>query len=134
MARLPNKGLALKHDLAERSTVIVSRFEYYILPESDFEILCSYPIRIVRRRSECYRKIAESDVKKVLERDVNPREEEPGEVTGGDTHLELGGDVEFYGKYSCYGECKHEIPGILFPIHQSDVARKKSITHALKYC
>jgi hypothetical protein len=52
MARFPNKGLALRHDLGERSTVILRRIGYQILPESAFEILCGNPIRIVCRSSE----------------------------------------------------------------------------------
>jgi len=91
MARLPNKGLALKHDLAGRSTGIVEHFGRRILPEGDLEILCGDPVRIVWRRSECDRKVAENDIKEGLEHNINLK-------TGGAkgcSHLKLGRDVKF---------------------------------------
>lgn len=127
MARLPNKGLALKHDLAGRSTGIVDHFRHQILPEGDLEILCGDPVRIVWRRSECNRKVAENNIEEGLEHDINL---ESGR-TKGCSHLKLGRDVKFEDEYSCYGECGHEIPGVLLAIYQGDIASKKSITHAL---
>ncbi len=90
MARLPNKGLALRHDLAGRSAGIVEHFWHRILPEGDLEILCGDPIRIVWRRSECNRKVAESDIKEGLEHDINL---ESGGAKGC-SHLKLGGGVK----------------------------------------
>jgi hypothetical protein len=71
MARLPNKGLALRQDLGERSTATLRRVGYQIVPKNALEILRSDPIRIVCRSSERNRKIAESNVEEVLECDVN---------------------------------------------------------------
>jgi hypothetical protein len=91
IARLPNKGLALKHDLGGRSTGIIEHFEHQILPERGLEILRGDPIRIVWRRSECNRKVAEGNIKKVLEHTINLE-------SGGAkrcSHLKLGGDVKF---------------------------------------
>ena len=62
------------------------------------------------------------------------RREEQRRAQRSDSHLELGGDVEFQGEHSCYGECNQEIPGVLLAICQSDITRKKSITHALENC
>jgi hypothetical protein len=80
MARLPNKGVALKHDLAERSARNVSSLEYQILPKCDPEIFWSNLIRIVWRRPESNREITESNVKKTLQRDVTLREESMGVI------------------------------------------------------
>lgn len=91
VARLPNKGLALKHDLAGRSTRITEHVEHHLLPERGLEILCGDPIRIVWRRSECDRKVAESDIKEGLEHDINLK----GGGAEGCSHLKLGGDVKF---------------------------------------
>ena len=47
------------------------------------------------------------------------------------SHLELDSYIELYGEYSGYSKRDHEISGILFSIHQSDVARKEAIAHTL---
>ena len=49
----------------------------------------------------------------------------------GGSHLELERYIELYGEYSGYSERDHEISGILFSIHQSDIARKEAIAHTL---
>ena len=67
MARLPNKGLALRHDLGERSATTLRQVGYQILPKSALEILCSDSIRIICRSSKSNRKIAECNVEEVLE-------------------------------------------------------------------
>jgi hypothetical protein len=67
MARFPNKGLALRHDLGERSTTIPRRVGLKILPKSALEVLWGNPIRIVCRSSKRNRKIAESNVEQILE-------------------------------------------------------------------
>ena len=47
------------------------------------------------------------------------------------SHLELDRYIELYGEYSGYSKRDHEISGVLFSIHQSDVARKEAIAHTL---
>lgn len=47
------------------------------------------------------------------------------------SHLELDSYIELYGEYSGYSKRDHEISGILFSIHQSDIARKEAIAHTL---
>lgn len=71
MARLPNKGLALKLDLGKRSIGSIHHVRCQILPKCVFEILCCNPIRIIWRWPECNRKIAEYNVEEILEHIVN---------------------------------------------------------------
>lgn len=99
-----------------------------ILPEGFLKIFRSDPIRVVFRCPECNWKIAEGDVEEVLHHDISY-----GEGQRGGSHLELVGYIKLYGEYSGYGKRDHEIPGILFSICQSDVARKETISHTLQY-
>ena len=99
---------------------------YQILPEGGLEIFRSNTIRVVFGRSECNWKIAEGNVEEVLCHDIRQ-----GDGQGSGSHLKLDRYIELYGEDSGYRKRDHEIPGILFSIRQSDVARKEAIAHTL---